>query len=242
MALISVQKLGVGQRLRGVSFDLRQGEVLGLVGPNGAGKSTLLHALSGVVDAEGSIEIEGVAFPNLSDSQRARLIGLQPQEVSSAWSLSVRDVAALGRMPWGDEDEALIERAMQQTGIAELAGRKVDELSGGERARVWLARVLAGAPRILLADEPVASLDIHHQLEVMEVLRHYARRDHGVIVAMHDLSLAARYCDRICLLQEGELLSIGTPSEVLTGSLLERAFKVEVEVDLDRDPPIVMPK
>ena len=114
--------------------------------------------------------------------------------------------------------------------------------TGGERARVWLARVLAGEPLIFLSDEPIANLDIHYQLEVMKILKSYAEEQHGVIVALHDLSLAARFCDRLCLMHKGEIVAQGTTAEVLTESLLNRVYSVVADIDLQRSPPIVLAK
>lgn len=242
MALITTKLLTVDTRVKDVSVELHRGEVLGLIGPNGAGKSTFLHALVGLERYTGSVESDGEALETYSRTQRARLIGLQPQAVSSAWPITVKDVVTLGRLPWGDEDEGIINGAMQCADINNFSERRVDHLSGGERARVWLARVLAGQPQVFLADEPVANLDIHFQLSVMDVLKNYAAQYHGVIVALHDLSLAARYCDKLCLLKEGECIALGTPAEVLTESLLRSVYGVEVEVDLERQPPVVLPK
>lgn len=242
MALIATQSLSIDKRVKGLSIELHRGEVLGLIGPNGAGKSTFLHALVGLEDYIGKIESDRVDLIGFSRAQRARLIGLQPQTVSSTWPISVKDVVTLGRIPWGDEDDDAINHAMQLAGISDFVDRRVDHLSGGERARVWLARVLAGQPQVLLADEPVANLDIHFQLSVMDVLKDYAAQEHGVIVALHDLSLAARYCDKLCLLKEGECVALGSPAEVLTESLLHSVYGVEVDVDLNRIPPVVLPK
>lgn len=242
MALISIDKLSVDQRIKAVSLELHRGELLGLIGANGAGKSTLLNAITGLVPATGNITIDGRATNSIPPHERARIIGIQPQAVTSAWSLKVSDIVALGRLPWGDEDENAIEQAIERAGISEFRGRNIDHLSGGERARVWLARVLAGEPQVLLVDEPIASLDIHYQLAVMKVLKRYSREAKGVIVAIHDLSLAARFCDRLCLLHHGELLTIGTSAEVLTESLLATAYGVPVDIDLSRNPPVVLPK
>ena len=242
MALIEAKDITVDGRVHGVSLSLKRGEVLGLIGPNGAGKSTLLHALAGLVDKCGEVVLDGVSEFKLSDAVRARTLGLLPQTMESIWSLRVDDVVSLGRIPWGDNDAKAIAHAVEKTQITEFLPRKIDELSGGERARVWLARVLAGEPQILLADEPIASLDIHYQLSVMDVLKNYAREDHGVIVAMHDLSLAVRYCHRICLMNHGEIVAIGAPSEVCDESLLSGVYGVPVDVDLERQPPVVLPK
>ena len=241
MALISAHQLTVDTRLKNANIELYGGEVLGLIGPNGAGKSTLLNSLAGIVESDGEIKINNKAAESFDSKHRARQIGLLPQSVNSAWSINVTDVVELGRLPWGDNDAAAIQRAMGQSGIEQFSQRKVDELSGGERARVWLARVLAGQPKVLLADEPIANLDIHYQIAVMDVLKQYANEDHGVIVAIHDLSLAARYCDRLCLMNQGEIVATGKPEEVLNPELLTNTFGIAVDVNLSHNPPIVFP-
>ncbi|THF58652.1 ABC transporter ATP-binding protein [Pseudothauera rhizosphaerae] len=239
MALIDVRGLDLPPRLAGVSFSLEAGEMLGVIGPNGSGKSTLLHCLAGLLPCRGGIDFDGRPADALPPRQRARSIGLLPQTCDSAWSLSVEDVVALGRLPWDDRDEGAMRLAMQQTGVEAFRHRKVDHLSGGERARVWLARVLAGRPRLLLADEPIASLDLYHQRSVMETLRRYADAGNGVVIAIHDFSLAARYCDRLCLMHGGRLDAFGTPAEVLTENRLTRVFRVPVHVDLAARPPVI---
>jgi iron complex transport system ATP-binding protein len=129
---------------------------------------------------------------------------------------------------------------MAQTGVTALRARPVDALSGGEQARVWLARALAGQPRLLLADEPIASLDLKHQRAALDTLRRYADAGRGVIVALHDLALAARWCDRLCLLQTGRTRAIGTPRQVLTQALLAEVYDAPIHVDLDAEWPIVI--
>ena len=242
MALIEAQNMSVDHRLHAASFTLQQGEVLGLIGPNGAGKSTLLNALVGLEQMSGRLLLDDTDVTQLNDEDRAKTLGLMPQAMQSAWSLSVQDVVSLGRIPWRDNNVEAVQHAMHMAEIQTFAQRKVDELSGGERARVWLARVLAGQPRVLLADEPIASLDIHYQLSVMNVLKHYAQNGHGVIVALHDLSLAARYCDRLCLLHQGKVVELGEPKEVCTASQLSEVYGVEVDVDFQRHPPVILPK
>lgn len=242
MALISVRHLHVGARIADVSFSLARGEMLGVIGPNGAGKSTLLKSLSGIVGYQGGIDFDGHEIAAMSPRLRAQGIGLLPQSTESAWSLSVEDVVALGRLPWGDQDEDAIRVAISQAGVDSLLGRKVDQLSGGERARVWLARVLAGHPQLLLADEPIASLDLYYQRSVMDVLRQYAIAGQGVILAIHDLALAARYCDKLCLLHHGRVHAWGSPGAVLTDANLSEVFGIPVHVDLQASPPVVAPK
>ncbi|MCP4077511.1 MAG: ABC transporter ATP-binding protein [Gammaproteobacteria bacterium] len=240
MTLMSIKNLTVENRLQSVDFDLQQGEVLGLIGPNGAGKSTLLSALAGLVSHSGEVELNDNNLNSISANKRARSIALQPQFVESAWALSVHDVVSLGRLPWGDCDQTIISAAMQQANVMELASRHVDELSGGEKARVWLARVMANQPEVLLADEPVANLDIHYQQDVMSLLKNYAQSGHAVIIAIHDLSLAAKYCDRLCLLDQGKMIKTGKVGDVLTEDILSSVFSTDVFINLQSEPPIVL--
>ncbi len=192
MGLMKVTNLSVSNRLHDVNLELFSGEILGLIGPNGAGKSTLLNALAGLLEKTGEIQLNDKNMNDYSARQKAQKIALQPQFVESAWALTVCDVVSLGRLPWGDSDQKIIQQAMQMARVTELAHRHVDELSGGEKARVWLARVLANQAEVLLVDEPVANLDIHYQREVMNLLRDYARSGQAVIIAIHDLNLAAK--------------------------------------------------
>ena len=240
MALMSIENLSVEQRLASASLEIHEGEMLGLIGPNGAGKSTLLNAITGLVPASGRILLRGEELQRIDSLQKARQIALQPQFIESVWALSVHDIVSMGRLPWGDSDQAIIRAAMEQARVSELAGRHVNELSGGERARVWLARVLANRPLLMLVDEPVANLDIHYQQEVMQILHDYARAGHAVVIAIHDLSLAARYCDRLCLMDGGRVVKTDTIGAVLNDATLSPVFKVEVYVDLDNSPPVVL--
>jgi iron complex transport system ATP-binding protein len=248
--LLEVRGLSLGARLCAASFDVAPGEMLGLIGPNGAGKSTLLQCLAGVAIGDGRALLDGQPLAALPRRERARRVGWLPQTQASAWALRVQDVVALGRLPWGDRDATTgrqaIEQAMAQTGIAMLAGRSIETLSGGEQARVWLARALAGQPQLLLADEPIASLDLKYQRAALDTLRRYADTDvdggRGVILAIHDLGLAARWCDRLCLLQAGRVRAFGAPREVLTEALLTNVFDAPVHADLDADPPVVILK
>ena len=240
MALIELHELAVPGRLAPVSLTLDAGRVLGVIGPNGSGKSTLLHAIAGVLSCSGRAVFQGHELSTVESNERARRIALQPQFVEVAWSLPVRSVVALGRLPWGDEDEERIERAMTDAGVLPLADRAVDRLSGGEQARVWLARLLAHEPELWLADEPIASLDLKYQRLVLDRLRRYADDGGSVMLAIHDLALAARYCDRLCLLDGKGGVRTGSVEEVMQEAVLSRAFDVPLRVDLDVQPPIVM--
>ena len=232
MALIDAKALAVPGRLHGVDLAVPAGQLVGVIGPNGAGKSTLLAALAGLVRCRGQAGLDGRPLATLAARQRARLLGYLPQAGHSAWALTVEEVVAMGRLPWGDSDQAAIAAAMAATGADRLAGRRVDALSGGEQARVWLARVLAGQPRVLLADEPVASLDLYYQRAVMASLRRFADSGGAALVAIHDLGLAARHCDRLLLLAGGRVVADGAPAQVLDPALLEQVYGLPVAVDL----------
>ena len=241
MALIEARNLTLPNRLAGVSLALSPGEMLGVIGPNVAGKSSLLQSLAGLLPVEGEIRLAGIPLHSLTSVERAQQIGYLPQFCDSAWTLAVEEIVALGRLPWRDRNEAAIREAMQETGIEAMAKKEIDRLSGGEQARVWLARVLAGTPRLILADEPAASLDLNYQAKIMDTLRQHAFGSRGVILAIHDLALAARYCDRFCLLKQGRIHAFGPPEAVLTEAALSEAFDVPIHVDLAHSPPIILP-
>lgn len=245
MAVITIKDLSLDKRLKSIHLDLQEGEVLGLIGPNGAGKTSLLHCLAGIESFQGEILLKQQPLNTFSDTARARRLGLLPQGSQSAWSLRVRDVISLGRLPWQDEDPAKIIAAAELTGVDQWMNHLVDQLSGGEQLRVWLARVFAGEPEILLADEPLASLDLYYQCRVLSLLRDYVKaRPEGkasrsVMVSLHDLSMAARYCDRLCLLHQGRVWSLGRPDEVLTQQNLLDVYQVNCQIDLNAVPPVV---
>ncbi|MCL2523594.1 MAG: ABC transporter ATP-binding protein [Betaproteobacteria bacterium] len=241
MALIEARKLTLANRLDAVSFTLAPGEMLAVIGPNGAGKSSLLQSLAGLLPAAGEILLSGIPLAAFNPTERARQIGFLPQFCDSAWALAVEEIVTLGRLPWHDRDAEAIRQAMRETGVEGMAQKNINQLSGGEQARVWLARVLAGAPGIIIADEPVASLDLYYQAKIMAILRQHARAGRGVILAIHDLALAARYCDRFCLLKQGRIHAFGPPEAVLTEAALSDAFNVPIHVDLAHSPPIILP-
>jgi len=239
MALIEIEQLQLDSRLAAINLSLEPGELLGVIGPNGAGKSSLLECIAGLQPYGGRIALEGQDLSRLHGLKRARRIALLPQRCQSAWALKVADVIALGRLPWGDEDAALIEQAAQHTGVAEWMDSRVDHLSGGEQARVWLARVLAGQPDLILADEPLASLDLYYQQRVLELLRKHAQSQRSVILSIHDLNLAAHWCDRLVLLDSGRVHAIGTPRQVLTPESIRQVYDVDAEVDFSREQPLI---
>lgn len=230
--------LHVGRRvlLRGVDLRAHRGEVLALVGPNGAGKSTLLSALAGDrrVDA-GHLELAGMPLASWSWRELAMRRAVLPQDVALSFPFSAREVVEMGRAPWAGtaaagDDELAVSRAIERVEVAHLTGRAVTTLSGGERARVALARVLAQDVGVLLLDEPTAALDLRHQELVLRIAREDAAAGAAVVVVLHDLGLAAAHADRVALLGDGRLHRVGTPAEVLTGDLLSAVYRCPVEV------------
>lgn len=245
MSALVADRIGValsGARvLSDVSVTFRPARVTALLGPNGAGKSTLLACLAGLrIPAEGAATLDGAPVHLLHRRVRARRIGLLPQAQDVHWNVDVETLVGLGRLPWRarggetDADRGAIARAMEATDVAHFAGRGVEHLSGGERSRVLLARVLAGEPEWLLADEPLASLDPAHQLDIAAVLRRIAAREAGVVLVMHDLNLAARIADDAVLLRRGEVVAAGAVDAVLTAPLIARTYDVTVEVGRTR--------
>jgi iron complex transport system ATP-binding protein len=241
--------LGGRRVLDGVNLAIERGRLLAILGPNGAGKSTLLRILAGVQATDhGEITLDGSVLGLPRPPVIARRIGYLAQDARSVWPLSVHDVVALGRLPWrrawsplAEHDHQAVLRAMRATDVETLAQRPISQLSGGERARVMLARVLAGEPDMILADEPVAGLDPAHQIDVMQLLVRLASQGAAVVVVLHDLTLAARYADRVALLLEGQLHADGTPNEVLVEATLRSCFGIRVHRGETADGPFVVP-
>jgi iron complex transport system ATP-binding protein len=246
-------ELGGQPVLESVSLSVERGEFLALVGPNGAGKTTLLRAVNGLVTPDaGTVRLGGTDAGGLSVRQRAQRVATVPQETSVGFDFPVRDLVAMGRtahrsrLSRADEaDRAAVDRALERTDAAGFADRSVGSLSGGERQRVVLARALAQAAPLLLLDEPTASLDINHQVRVLGLVRSLV--DDGTadtvaesddpssgrtaVAAIHDLDLAARFCDRVALLADGHIRAVGPPAEVLRSDRLADAYGVETVVD-----------
>jgi len=228
--------LGKRSVLRGIGAHFRPGRVTAILGPNGSGKTTLVKTLAGLLELDaGSVRLGERIIARVDLAERARLIGYLPQDGAIHWNVTVRELVALGRLPHrspfaapSPEDSMAIERALSITNTEALADRPTDQLSGGERARVLLARVLAGTPRWLLADEPLASLDPVHQLDMLDQLRALTKGGMGVIVVLHDLLQAARAADDVLLLSEGRVVAFGTAADTLDVEPLREAFGVEV--------------
>ena len=235
--------------LHDVSLSLPSGQLVALVGPNGAGKTTLLRALAGLVPSTGTIEVGGDHLSSLSLRERAKRFGYLPQGHLVHWPLPAKDVVALGRYPHGatdparlsPHDEQAVLRAMQATNVVEFAERPVTELSGGERSRVALARVLAVEAPVVLADEPTASLDPRYQIDVMINLRGAADRGVLVVVVTHDLGLAARFADTVLVLSDGRLVAQGKPAQALSEQVMADVFRISAYRADYRNEAVILP-
>jgi iron complex transport system ATP-binding protein len=211
----------------GLTAALALGRITAIVGPNGAGKSSLLLALAGLLEpASGAVTLDGTPLAALTPRGRAQAIGYLPQSPDIAWDVSVESLARLGRLPWRDRGTAQVEAALAALDLEALRHRPVSRLSGGERARVLLARVLAGEPRWILADEPLAALDLAHQLALIAHLRACAEGGQGVVIVLHDLALAMNHADHVLVLDTGRLVREGPPSQALAEETIAQVWGV----------------
>jgi iron complex transport system ATP-binding protein len=227
--------------IRGASFAVAEREFVGIIGPNGSGKSTLLRLMSGYLRPwSGAVRVGGRPVESYARRELAQLIGVVPQDTAMTFPFSVTEMVLFGRTPHGGgfgfergRDLAAARQAMERTDTTALARRAVTELSGGERQRVILARALAQEPAILLLDEPAAFLDIRHEVEMYDLLRDLQQEGMTVVSVLHDLNIAALYCDRLLLLNEGCVAKMGSPAEVITYDALTSVYGTEVYVALN---------
>lgn len=225
-ALLDAGAILVPGRLHGLSAHFEPGRISAICGPNGAGKSTLLQVLAGLIEpAGGQVELAGAPLPG--PRERARCIGYLPQAGEVAWDLSVAGLAALGRLPHGDRNREAVDQALAATGLSALASRPVSTLSGGERARALLARVLAGQPQWILADEPLAALDLAHQLALLARFRDAAEAGTGIVLVLHDLTLAMNHADQVWVLDAGRVAAAGPPEQALAEPVIQRVWGVD---------------
>jgi iron complex transport system ATP-binding protein len=245
--------------LRNICLEVQSGEILALLGPNGSGKSTLIRALSGVVPASGSSDgvnppllcLSGCDLGGLSPVERARLMAVVPQTASLPPAFTVWETVLLGRTPYlnflgqiSARDEQIARCALEKVDALSLAERRVGELSGGEQQRVLLARALAQSTPVLLLDEPTTHLDLQHQIGLLELVHSLAREEKlTVMIALHDLNLAARYADRVALIVDGEIKALGTAKEVLRPDLISQVYQWPVKVIQHPflDVPLILP-
>ena len=223
--MLSAEGLTLGGRLQNVSLRLEPGLMVAVVGPNGAGKSTLLQVLAGLLQAEGRIQWNGRELSRIPFLERGRTLAWVGQESHAEFAFPVREVVAQGRHAWGDDDRGVAD-ALAALDIAHLAGRPITQLSGGERRRVFLARALATGAPLQLWDEPAASLDVRHALEVLRLAKGLAVAGGTLLVSLHDLRTALCF-DRVLVLDRGALVGFGPPEEVLTPDLIRAVFRVQ---------------
>ncbi|MEC7818265.1 MAG: ABC transporter ATP-binding protein [Pseudomonadota bacterium] len=227
---LSVKDVSLGKRLSGVTLALEPGTVTAICGPNGAGKSSLLEVMAGLLKPDTGETLLRDLLPGRDNPrERARRIGYLPQSPEIAWDVPVRGLIELGRMPHGDRAKGPVDAAIDALDLRPFAQRRVLTLSGGETARVLLARILAGEPDWILADEPLAALDLAHQRIIMRHLVSEARRGRGVALVLHDLAIALNHADRVVLLDRGAIVADGPPSEALSRESIERVFGVRSE-------------
>ena len=237
---------GIGWSVNGrrlldnVSFALASGKVVGLIGPNGSGKTSLLRCIAGLQKPDsGSVHFYGEALSGLSIKSRAHRLAFAEQMQSSNSELRARDIVALGRIPFRqtlggltEADRAIVDAAIEAMGLKELANQSWHTMSGGEQQRVNIARALAQRAKLLLLDEPTNHLDIRHQLDILRLLR---RLPQTVLVCLHDLNLAARYCHDLIVMKAGRIHAVGPPQEVLTPDIMREVFGIEARLDYDED-------
>ena len=229
--MLGAQNLTLAGRLKDVSLTLQPGQVTAICGPNGAGKSTLLGCLAGIVALDsGGAELDGQPLAALPLRARAQALGYLPQQAEVAWDVSVETLVGLGRLPWNSgaaADQAAVEAALAALELEPLRHRPVSQLSGGERARALLARVLAGEPRWLLADEPLANLDLAHQLTLLARLNELSEHGIGVILVLHDLAQAMNHADRVVVLDQGRVVADGSPEVALSEQVIAQVWGIK---------------
>lgn len=237
-------RIGDAAILRNIHLEFREGEVTALLGHNGSGKSTLLKILARQMSPScGDVSVLGTSFHYTGAPGFARTVGYLPQHPPGTDGLTVQELVALGRYPWrgplgryNDEDHRLIDQAITDTGLDRFRYRSVDTLSGGERQRAWIAMLLAQQTRCLLLDEPISALDVKHQVETLRLVHRLAeQRELTVVVVLHDVDLAARFCDRLVALKTGELVADGSPREIMDAAMLESIYGVPMGV-MERAP------
>ncbi|HEV7951453.1 MAG TPA: ABC transporter ATP-binding protein [Glaciihabitans sp.] len=235
-----------------LSLDIAPGKVTVIVGANASGKSTLLRGIARLLRPEGgTVTLDGVDINTVASKKVAAIVGLLPQQPIAPDGISVSDLVGRGRYPhqgwfrqWSSDDDTIVAEAMKATDTLELAARPLDELSGGQRQRVWIAMALAQNPDILLLDEPTTFLDVTHQIEVLDLLLELNRqRGTTVVMVLHDLNLAARYADRLVVMQSGRILANGAPAETLTEQVVREAFGLHARIVADPvcGSPMVVP-
>jgi iron complex transport system ATP-binding protein len=250
----SALSVGYGERLvvDGLDLDVVGGTVTAVIGPNGCGKSTLLRALGRLLTPRsGTVLLDGKRIDKMPTREVAKVLGMLPQAPQAPEGLTVADLVARGRHPhqawyrqWSSDDEAAVAEALRMTGMHDLSERAVDELSGGQRQRAWISMALAQGTDLLLLDEPTTYLDLAHQIDVLDLVqRLHAEAGRTVVMVLHDLTLAARYAERLVAMKNGRIVAVGTPAEVLTEQMLLEVFGLDARVVPDpvAGTPLVVP-
>lgn len=237
--------------VRGVSYSIPSGMLVGLIGPNGCGKSTMMKCINRMHDpSSGEILIDGESVLHKSPSDVAKLVSTVPAELRNSFGLTVFETVMMGRYPflknvwWETEnDESVVEDALRKFGVFHLQDRQLNMLSSGEMQRVLIAKAYVQEPRLMLVDEPTSHLDMKYKLDVMEYLNAMVRKDMTILVAEHDISLMARYCDLCIIMKKGEIVAIGKPKEVINPELIRNVYEVDASVGFDEDGELyVLPK
>ena len=239
------------EAVKGVSFSLPAGKLVGLIGPNGCGKTTMMRCINKMHPiTSGDVLIDGESVKPLTPAQVARKVSNVPAEMTASFGLTVFETVMLGRYPYlqnmwweTEEDEAKVREALRTFGLDDLRRNQVSKLSSGERQRALIAKAYVQEPKLMLVDEPTSHLDMKYKLDVMEYLQSMARTDMTVMVAEHDISLMARYCDVCIIMKKGRIMTIGDPKKVITPQLIRDVYEVDARVGLDEDGEIyVLPK
>lgn len=234
--------------LREIDLTVSDGEMLGLIGPNGTGKSTLIKCINHVLSPDaGAVLVDATDIGSLTRNDVAKTMGYVSQRENETYSATVFDTVLMGRKPYinwqpGSDDLETVSGILAKLGLSDLSLRKMDTLSGGQKQKVMVGRALAQDPNVLLLDEPTSDLDIRHQLEVMDVIREEIDRGLVGVLAIHDLNLAARYCDTVAMLKEGGVYTTGTPEEVFTPSNLEAVFGVRASTERHDGAYVIIPE
>lgn len=239
------------EALHGVSFSMPKGKLIGLIGPNGCGKSTMMKCISKLHTSwTGEIRIDGESTADMRPQDIAKIVANVPAEMTQMYGMSVMDMVMLGRYPFvnkvwweSEDDEKVVREALKYFGLDHYRRKQISLLSSGEKQRVLIAKAYVQNPKIMLVDEPTSHLDMKYKLQVMEYLRDMAHSDMTVMVAEHDISLMARYCDICIIMKKGSIVAIGDPKEIITEDLIREVYEVESCVGVDREGEIyVLPK
>lgn len=221
--------------LKNISLRVDNGEILGILGPNGSGKTTLINILNGYLRKDnGEIIIKNKRIEEYSRKELARIMGVVPQDTVPAFDFTVYDIVAMGRYPHlgimdpiSDRDKMLILEALKKTGLYELRDKSIREISGGEKQRVFIARVIAQGPEIILLDEPTSNLDIRYQIEILEIIEKMRSEGKTILMSMHDVNLAIRYCTKLALISQGMIYSMGNPNDVINEESIEKVYGIK---------------